>query len=110
MKAWLWRLLYPMNVWSRFVVCCGSLIKLYNKWIWVPFLDKLLSNNLKAVRDRGAYSTSHICVQCGKRVKLALVTHWDKRTNIFCSVGCKDKWEKPDLIGEESEFLPQSFV
>ena len=110
MKAWLWRLLYPMNVWSRFVVYCGSLIKLYNKWIWVPFLDKLLSNNLKAVRDRGAYSTSHICVHCGKRVKLALITYWDKKTNIFCSVGCKDKWEEPDLTGEESEFLPQSFV
>ena len=73
MKAWLWRLLYPMNVWSRFVVYCGSLIKLYNKWIWVPFLDKLLSNNLKAVRDRGAYSTSHIWVftpKSGHRVKL----------------------------------------
>ncbi len=76
----------------------------------MPFLDKLLSNNLKAVRDRGAYSTNHICVQCGKRVKLALVTHWDKRTNIFCSIGCKDKWEEPGLAGEESEFLPQSFV
>ena len=110
MKAWLWHLLYPMNLWSRFVVYSGSLLKLYNKWMWQPFLEKFLSNNLKVARDRTECSTNYTCVQCGKRVKLALVTHWDNRTNIFCSAGCKDKWAEPDLQGEESEFLPQSFT
>lgn len=88
MKSWLWDLLYPMNLWSRCVSYCGSVIKVYDKWIWKPYLEKRLKSDLKVGRDGAPQLATHICVRCGSKVKLALVVCEGTETGSFCCVEC----------------------
>jgi len=92
MKAWFRNYLDPLNLWGYSLAFNYWFLRVYQRWLWEPFLDKLLSNDSKVVADKSGYSRSHICVQCEKRVKLALVTKWDNRINFFCSIECKNKW------------------
>ena len=110
MKAWLWHLLYPMNLWSRFVVYCGSLIKLYNKLIWKPFLESRLHSSLEVAGDEFSQPTRHICVQCGREVKLALVVCEGAVINLFCRAECKDKWLFPGELEKDSESRQQPSI
>ena len=110
MKAWLWHLLYPMNLWSRFVVYCGSLIKLYNRLIWKPFLEGRLHSNLEVAGDESSQPRKHICVQCSREVKLALVVCEGAVINLFCSAECKDKWLYTGELVKDSESKQQPSI
>lgn len=92
MKAWLWHHLYPMNLWSRCVVYCGSLIKLYNRWIWKPFLENRLSSSSEVAGVHNPQLATHVCVQCRRKVKLALVVCESTGIKLFCSAECEDRW------------------
>jgi hypothetical protein len=110
MKAWLWHHLYPMNLWSRCVVYSGSLIKLYNKWIWKLFLENRLSSSLEVAADEFSQPTRHICVQCRREVKLALVDCDGPVINLFCSAECKDKWLYSGGLEKDSESRQQPSI
>ena len=88
MKSRLWDLLYPMNLWGRLVQYCGSLIRVYDKWIWKPYLEKRLNANLKFGRNKAPQLPSHECVRCGRKIKLALVVCEGADTGSFCCVAC----------------------
>lgn len=88
MKSWLWDLFYPMNLWSRCVHYCGSVIKVYDKWIWKPYLEKRLSSNLKVGRDGSPHLATHVCTRCGRKVKLALVVCEGADTGSFYCAEC----------------------
>ena len=107
MKAWLSHFLYPMNLWSRFVICCGTLIKLYDKWIWQSFLEKWLCTSLDPTGDEDIQLATHICVQCGRRVKLALVVCEGASVDPFCSLKCKEMWVHSNSLKEDSETIQQ---
>ena len=110
MKAWLWHLLYPMNLWSRFVVYCGSLIKFYNRLIWKPFLERRLYSNMEVAAGEYLQPANHICVQCGREVKLALVVCEMAVINLFCSAECKDKWLYSGELEKDSESKQQPSI
>ena len=107
MKVRLWHLLYPMNLWSRFVVYCGSLIKVYNRLIWKPFLESWLSSNMEVTGDEFLQPGRHICVQCGREVKLALVVCEGVVINLFCSAECKNRWLYSGGLEKDSESRQQ---
>jgi hypothetical protein len=88
MKSRLWDLLYPMNLWCRLVQYCGALIKVYDKWIWKPHLEKILNNNLKFRRDKAPQLATHVCLHCGRKVKLALVVCEGTDMGAFCCAEC----------------------
>ena len=103
MKAWLYHHLYPMNLWSRCVVCCGSLIKLYNKWIWKPFLENRLHSSLAVAGVEVPQLATHLCVQCRRKVKLALVVREGTEIRLFCSAECEDRWTCSGGLEEDAE-------
>ena len=107
MRAWLSHLLYPMNLWSRFVICCGALIKLYDKWVWQSFLERWLDPSLDTTGDEVSQLATHICVQCGKKVKLALVVSEDTSIAPFCSLKCKDLRVYSNSLEQDSETIQQ---
>ncbi len=107
MKDRLRYFLYPMNLWSRFVIYYGWLIKFFDKWLLKPLIDKLLSINSEVIEDKDRYSTGHVCVQCGRMVRLALVTNWDNRIKFFCGTECRNSWGHSSVFEEDFEDIKQ---
>ena len=90
MKVWLWDFLYPVNLWCRVVRHCSWVLRLYEEWLWQPFLEKWLSNSPKSQNDHTLHATIHSCAQCGSMKRLALVGRKNSGTGFFCSVECRD--------------------
>ena len=92
-----------MNLWSRCVLYCSSLIKLYNKWIWKPFLESRLSSKVEVARVQVPQLATHVCVQCRRKVKLALVVGEGSGIKLFCSSECEDRWAYSDRFDKDAE-------
>jgi hypothetical protein len=92
MKAWLSNLLYPLNLWRYSLACCHWCLRVYQRWLWEPFLENWLANDPKAAKDKGPQSRFYTCVQCGRKKSMALVVFDDVQTSFFCSVMCRDKY------------------
>ena len=92
MKAWLSNLLYPLNLWSHSLACSHWLLRVYQRWLWDPFLENWLSNEPRIADHIASQSTFYTCVQCGRKKAMALVGGVDKKPSFFCSVPCRDEY------------------
>ena len=91
MKARLSRFLYPLNLWRYSLACCHWFLRVYQRWLWDPFLEDWLSTNSEAAENEGLQSEVYTCVECGKEKKLALVVCEDVEPYFFCSLVCRER-------------------
>ena len=92
MKAWLWNLLYPLNLWRGSLACCHWFLRVYQRWLWDPLLEKSLSSKPRVVRNRVQQSTLYTCVQRKKKKSIALIVRQDAGSSFFCSITCRDRY------------------
>ena len=107
MKAWLWNLLYPLNLWRCLLACSHWFLRLYQRWLWDPFLEKSLSSKPRAARNRVQQSTLYTCAQCGSKKSIALIVRQDVGSSFFCSVTCRDRYIPSASSQKDSDRMRQ---
>jgi len=110
MKAWLRNLLYPLNVWQGSLAWCHGFLRVYQRWLWEPLLEKWLSNNPRVVRSKTPQSKLYTCAQCGSRRSMALIVLKDGEPSFFCSVTCRDEYALSATSQQDSDRMQQPSI
>jgi hypothetical protein len=110
MKAWLWNLLYPLNLWRGALTYCHWFLRTYQRWLWEPFLESWLSDNPKVAESKAPQSHLYTCVQCGSKKSIALIVRRDMGPSFFCSVTCRDQHALSATLNPDSDKVQQPSI
>ena len=91
MKAWLRKHLHPMDLWGYSLACSYWFLRVCKRWLWNPFLENWLSNNLEDAKKTAQPSGTYTCLQCGEEKNIAFVVCDNVEPSFFCSLSCRHR-------------------